>query len=136
MLRDPEGGDEIDLILLATGSEVSIALAPAGLLEDEGVAARVVSMPCWELFALQPREYREAVLPPSAAVRLAVEAGIALGWERWVGDRGGVVSVEHFGASAPGATLLERFGFTPEAVARRARELLGEPVDELEEAVA
>lgn len=134
VLREPDDG--IDLILLATGSEVSIALAAARLLADEGVATRVVSMPCWELFAVQPREYREAVLPPAVDARLAVEAGVALGWERWVGDRGGVVSIERFGASAPGATMLERFGFTPAHIARRARRLLADAVDELEETVS
>ncbi len=126
VIREPENGGEPELILLATGSEVSVALDAASLLEDEGISARVVSMPCWELFAEQPAEYREGVLPPAVEARLAVEAGISLGWERWVGPRGDVVSVERFGASAPGATMLERFGYTPPSLAHRARALLEE----------
>jgi transketolase len=114
----------VDLLLLATGSEVSVALGAADLLQEEGVAARVVSLPCWELFASQPADYRDSVLPPDVDVRLAVEAGVAQGWERWVGERGGVLSIEHYGASAPGATVLEKFGYTPASVAGRARALL------------
>ena len=126
VLRDAaNGGGEPDLILIATGSEVWVTLAAATLLEEEGVAARVVSMPCWELFAEQPEEYRESVLPPSVDARLAVEAGISLGWKRWIGSAGEAVSIERFGASAPGATVLSNFGYTPENIARRARDLLG-----------
>jgi transketolase len=125
-LWEPENGNgHPDLLLLATGSEVSVALGAARRLEEEGVSARVVSMPCWELFQAQPLEYRESVLPPDVDARLAVEAGVSLGWERWVGDQGDVVSIERFGASAPGTTVLEKFGYTPENVASRARALLG-----------
>ena len=113
-----------DLVLLATGSEVSLALAAGRRLADEGVAVRVVSMPSWELFDAQPLEYREEVLPPEVDARLAVEAGIAQGWHRWVGDRGDILSIERFGASAPGGTVLEQLGFTPENVAARAQALL------------
>ena len=113
-----------DLIVLATGSEVWVALEAAKRLADEGTHARVVSMPCWELFEAQPPEYRDEVLPPDVEARLAVEAGVALGWARWVGDGGDVVSIEHFGASAPGTTVLEKFGYTPENVASRAQALL------------
>jgi transketolase len=113
-----------DLVLLATGSEVSLALAAGRRLAGDGVAVRVVSMPCWELFEAQPVSYREEVLPPDADSRLAVEAGVSLGWHRWVGDRGDVLSVERFGASAPGEIVLERLGFTPENVAARAQALL------------
>ena len=81
-------------------------------------------MPCWELFAEQPADYREDVLPPEVAARLSVEAGISLGWERWVGDRGGSLAIDHFGASAPGTEVLERFGFTPDNVAAKAHALL------------
>ena len=124
VLREAANGNgEPDLVLVATGSEVLVTLAAATLLEAEGVAARVVSMPCWELFAEQPAEYRESVLAPGAA-RLAVEAGISLGWERWVGEAGDVVSIERFGASAPGATVLANFGYTSENIADRARALL------------
>jgi len=123
VLREASNGSP-DLVLLATGSEVSIALDAAGLLEEEGLAARVVSMPCWELFAEQAAEYRESVLPSAVDVRLAVEAGIGLGWERWVGAAGDAVSIERFGASAPGATVLAHLGYTPEGIAARARGLL------------
>jgi transketolase len=119
-----EGGEgELSLVLLATGSEVWVALEAArALAEEERV--RVVSMPCWELFQTQPAEYRDAVLPPAVEARLSVEAGVSLGWERWVGARGDTVSLERFGASAPGTTVLEKLGFTPDNVAMRARVLL------------
>jgi transketolase len=81
-------------------------------------------MPCWELFAEQPADYREEVLPPDVAARLSVEAGISLGWQRWVGDRGASLAIDHFGASAPGNEVLEHFGFTPEKVAAQAQALL------------
>ena len=116
--------DEPDLILFASGSEVALTLDAARLLEPEGVAVRVVSMPCWELFAAQPAAYRETVLPPGVDARLAVEAGVSLGWERWVGGGGDVISIERFGASAPGPTVFGKLGFTPEGVAARAQKLL------------
>ena len=109
-----------DLILIATGSEVHVALAAAKQLDEQGTHARVVSMPCWELFESQPREYRDEVLPPDVKARLSVEAGVALGWRQWVGDEGDSISIEHFGASAPGPTVLEHFGFTPDNVVVRA----------------
>jgi transketolase len=125
VLWEPEGANgDCELILIATGSEVWPTLEAGRLLEREGVCARVVSLPCLELFAVQPEEYRASVLPPCVDARLAVEAGASFGWERWVGDGGEVVSVDRFGASAPGATVLERFGFSPDAIAERARELL------------
>jgi transketolase len=125
VLRESENGNgEPDLILIATGSEVWVALEAAELLQREDVAARVVSMPCWELFEEQPSDYRDAVLPPDVEARLAVEAGVSLGWHRWVGAAGDVVSIERFGASAPGATVLSKLGYTPENVAARARLLL------------
>jgi transketolase len=113
------------LILIATGSEVQVALGARRLLEAQGIAARVVSMPSWELFEAQPPEYREAVLPAGVGARLAVEAGSPQGWHRYVGLSGDVVGMARFGASAPAPVLFERFGFTPEAVAARARTLLG-----------
>ncbi|HET6944126.1 MAG TPA: transketolase [Gaiellaceae bacterium] len=109
-----------DLILLATGSEVHVALDAALRLDEQGVHGRVVSMPCWELFDAQGREYRDQVLPPDVKARVSVEAGVALGWERWVGDEGDSISIEHFGASAPGATVLEKFGYTVDGVVERA----------------
>ncbi len=113
-----------DIILLATGSEVSLALDAARLLGEDGVASRVVSMPCWELFELQSEDYRDEVLPPGVEARLAIETGVTLGWHRWVGDRGDVFGVDRFGASAPGATVLEKFGFTPQNLVSRAEALL------------
>ncbi len=117
-----EGAPEI--ILMASGSEVSLVLRAAELLAAEGLNVRAVSFPSWELFAAQPQEYRDAVLLPRARARLAVEAGISQGWHRWVGDRGRVISVETFGASAPSKVLYEKFGLTVENVIRQARRLL------------
>jgi transketolase len=116
------GGDAPDLILLGTGSEVGKCLGAAELLAGEGVVARVVSMPCWELFEDQPDAYQDSVLPDDVPT-LAVEAGSSFGWERWADDS---VSIDRFGASAPGTTALEKFGYTPENVASRARTLLEE----------
>jgi transketolase len=114
-----------EMLLLATGSEVSVALAAQALLQKDGVSARVVSMPCWELFEQQPAGYREAVLPAPLTARVAVEAGAPLGWYKYVGARGEIVAMTRFGVSAPGKVLMERFGFTPENVAGRALGLLG-----------
>jgi transketolase len=119
------GDDDVQVILMATGSEVSVALEARDLLAGQGIAARVVSMPCWELFEAQPREYREQVLPPAVTARLAVEAGVAFGWDRHVGPAGTTVTLDRFGASAPYKVLAEQFGFTAQAVAERARALLG-----------
>jgi transketolase len=113
-----------ELLLMASGSEVSLIVAAGTLLGAEGVNVRMVSFPAWELFAAQEQEYREAVLPPSLRARLAVEAGIAQGWERWVGDGGAILSLEHYGASAPAKILFEKFGFTVENIVAKARELL------------
>ena len=113
-----------ELILIATGSEVAPALEAARELAGEGVRTRLVSMPCVELFEVQPREYRDQVLPPQVSARLAVEAGASLSWWRWVGSEGAVLGVDRFGASAPGSRVLEEFGFTGANVAARARALL------------
>ena len=121
VLWESEGANGApDLLLLATGSEVHIALDAAQQLDAQGVHARVVSMPCWELFEEQPRDYRDEVLPPDVKARLSVEAGVELGWKRWVGDDGDSISIERFGASAPGGTVLEQFGYTADAVVARA----------------
>jgi transketolase len=109
-----------DLILIATGSEVHVAVDAAKQLDGQGTHARVVSMPCWELFEAQPREYRDDVLLPDVKARLSVEAGVGLGWKQWVGDEGDSISIEHFGASAPGNTVLEKFGYTVDNVVARA----------------
>jgi transketolase len=119
-----DGPEEPDLILIATGSEVSLAMEAAARLRKEKVSVRVVNLPSWELFESAGAEYREQVLPPRVRARLAVEAGVAMGWERYVGDGGAVVAMTGFGASAPGGTVMERFGFTVDNVCSRARELL------------
>ncbi|MFF8781969.1 transketolase [Streptomyces sp. NPDC015140] len=113
-----------DVVLIATGSEVQLAVAAREALEAEGTPTRVVSMPSVEWFEEQPRAYREGVLPPSVRARVAVEAGIGLTWHRYVGDAGRIVSLEHFGASADAKTLFAEFGFTADHVAAAARESL------------
>ncbi len=118
------GTDEPDLILIATGSEVALALEAAELLAADGVAARVVSLPSWEIFDAQERAYREAVLPPSVGRRLSIEAGATFGWERYVGAEGDRFGIDTYGASAPLAALVEHFGFTAGTIASRARALL------------
>ena len=110
-------------VLIATGSEVSVALAAADVLETDGTPTRVVSMPCQEWFDEQPDDYRAKVLP-AGTVRVSVEAGIAMGWQKYTGDKGANVSLEHFGASAPGPWLFEQFGFTPSHVAEVVKGLL------------
>jgi len=112
------------LILIATGSEVSVALGARDLLAEKGIAVRVVSMPSWELFDAQPVEYRESVLPSRITARLAVEAGISMGWHKYVGPQGDVMCLDHFGASAPYKVLMQEWGFTPEVVVERALKLL------------
>jgi transketolase len=112
------------VILLATGSEVSLALEAWQKLKDEGVAARVVSMPCWELFEEQSSAYRDEVLLPAVTARLAVEAGVREGWDRYVGTRGDVICLDRFGASAPGDVALKNLGFNVENVIQRARALI------------
>ncbi|GAA3210251.1 transketolase [Streptomyces sp. XM83C] len=113
-----------EVIVIATGSEVRLAVAARELLEAEGIGTRVVSMPSVEWFEEQPEAYRESVLPPSVRARVAVEAGIGLTWHKYVGDAGRIVSLEHFGASADAETLFAEYGFTPENVAAAAREAL------------
>jgi transketolase len=114
-----------DLILIGTGSELSLVVAAQEKLAGQNIQARVVSMPSWELFDQQPQAYRDAVLPPSVRARLAVEAALPQGWHRYVGDRGDVLGVERFGASAPGNVVMEKFGFTIGHVVERAVALLG-----------
>jgi transketolase len=118
VLAEADGGKP-DAILLASGSEVHVALEARGQLEQRGVRARVVSMPCLEYFAAQPASYRDAVLPPDVRMRVAVEAAHPLSWYRWVGDAGAVVGLDHFGASAPAQRLFEEFGITSDAVVER-----------------
>jgi transketolase len=123
VLADADGGT-LELLLIATGSEVWVALEARERLQADGIATRVVSMPCWELFAEQDQSYRDEVLPPAVRARLAVEAAASFGWERWIGEDGEMIGVDRFGASAPGATVLEQYGFTPDNVTDRARRLL------------
>ena len=118
------GGEGPQVIIIATGSEVHIALEAAQALKDEGITARLVSMPSWELFDEQPSEYRDNVLPPGSRCRLSVEAGATAGWARYVGLDGASIGMSTFGASAPGGVVLERFGFTAARVAEEARKLV------------
>ena len=118
------GGSDPQIIIIATGAEVHIALEAAQALDSEGISARMVSMPSWELFDEQPGEYRDAVLPPAHRVRLSVEAGATSGWARYVGLDGASIGMSTFGASAPGGVLLERFGFTAARVVEEARKLV------------
>jgi len=110
---------------MATGSEVSLIVEAGKRLAEQGTAVRLVSFPSWELFAEQDREYRDSVLLPDVKLRLAVEAGITMGWCRWVGDNGRVIGLDHYGASAPGKTVFEQFGFTTANVEKIAKEMLG-----------
>ncbi len=113
-----------DLLLLATGSEVPLALEARALLQERGLKASVISMPSWEVFEEQPQAYKDAVLPPAMQARLAIEAGSPFGWQKYVGDHGDIIGLDHFGASAPAQVLAEQFGFTPAAVVERASSLL------------
>ncbi|HYB80696.1 MAG TPA: transketolase [Mycobacterium sp.] len=119
-----DGADEPDVVLIATGSEVQLAVEAQKILADQDIVARVVSMPCVEWFESQPEEYRDSVLPPSVSARVAVEAGVAQCWHKLVGDTGKIVSIEHYGESADYKTLFREFGFTAEAVAAAAEEVV------------
>jgi transketolase len=121
VLAEADGGSPA-VVIVATGSEVQLAVAARDVLQAEGTPTRVVSMPCREWFEAQPREYRDEVLPPAVRARVSVEAGVAQGWRDVVGDAGRTVSLEHFGASADYQTIFREFGFTPEAVADAARQ--------------
>ena len=118
VLADPDGPP--DIILMASGSEVHLVMAACQKLADKGIKARVVSMPSWELFEAMPASYREAVLPAEISARLAVEMGIPMGWERYVGAAGDIIGMDGFGASAPGPVVQEKFGFSVENVVHRA----------------
>ena len=126
VLLDPPGRPEPDSILIATGSEVALALDAARALHAEHVATRVVSMPSWELFAAQPEAYRHSVLPPSVRARVAVEAAGPMGWSRWTTDEGAMIGMEGFGASAPGERLFQEFKLTTEHIAQTVRRLLSQ----------
>jgi transketolase len=123
ILKDSDN-ETPDAILLASGSEVHIALTAAADLAGAGIDARVVSMPSWELFEAQPESYRQSVLPPEITARVAIEAGSTQGWSRYTGDRGTVIGLDHFGASAPIQELYTRFGLTAERIVETVTGLL------------
>ena len=122
ILKDSE--NEPDVILIATGSEVSLTLDAANMLNDEGIKTRVVSFPSWELFEMQSEEYREVVLPSNIKARVSVEAGVAQGWDKYVGDYGESISIDKFGASAPYDILFDNYGFTVENVVKPSKQVL------------
>jgi transketolase len=122
VLAHAAGNTPPDITLIATGSEVQLALAAREKLETQGVRARVVSLPCWNLFDAQPIEYREAVLPPDVPM-LAIEAGVSLGWRPYVGPGIAVIGVDRFGASAPGEIVMREYGFSVDHVTHRALEI-------------
>lgn len=124
VLRDATDGQKPALILIATGSEVSLIVQAAEQLESRGIAVRCVSMPSWELFEAQSQAYRDEVLPPDVTARLAVELGVAQGWQRYTGAHGDMLGIDRFGASAPAEVLLREYGFTVENVVQRAKALL------------
>ncbi|HZQ36454.1 MAG TPA: transketolase, partial [Dehalococcoidia bacterium] len=124
VLAEAEGGPP-QVIIIATGSEVQLALGAREKLASQGIRARVVSMPSWALFERQPQSYRDEVLPPQLTARVSVEAGSPQGWRKWVGDRGIIIGLDHFGASAPGEIVMEKFGFTADHVAEAAKSLVG-----------
>ena len=117
-------GDTPTAILIATGSEVPLALAAQSKLAEDGVDVRVVSMPSWELFGAQDAAYKEEVLPAAVTARLSIEAGTSFGWEKWTGSAGGSVSVDTFGASAPAHIIFENYGLTVDNVVGKTKELL------------
>jgi len=123
VLADPPGG-EPEVILIASGSELSLAVEAHRQLQGEGIRSRVVSMPSWEIFERQPQEYRDRVLPPGVTARVAIEQASTFGWERYVGSAGHVIGMHTFGASAPLKALQEKFGFEPDQVVASAKKVL------------
>ena len=123
ILKEAAGGTP-KVILMGTGTEMPPCLEAQKILEAEGIPTRVVSMPCWQFFEAQTQEYRDQVLPRSVRARVAVEAGASLGWHRWVGEDGALVTMDRYGASAPWQTNMEKFGYTGENVAEHARRIL------------
>jgi transketolase len=116
--------DNPDLLLLASGSEVHLAVQAQQRLSEDGISARVVSMPCWELFEMQPHEYKDSVLPPDVTARVAVEAGVQQGWEKYIGDNGIFIGMKTFGASAPAKQCFQKFDITIENIVASAKKLL------------
>ena len=128
IIQDAEGGKP-EVILIGTGSEVGLCVKAAAKLKEFGVKARVVSLPCWSLFGAQDESYREQILPKAVKKRVSVEAGATLGWERFTGDEGVTIGIDHYGASAPGDIIMKEFGFTAEHVAAKALTILGRAAD-------
>ncbi len=118
------GDGKPQIILMASGSELNLVVEAAALLVEKGICVRVVSFPSWELFTAQEKDYRDEVFPPGITARLAVEAGVSQGWERWVGDSGAVIAIDKFGASGPAKTLFENYGLTVEKIVEKAGEIL------------
>jgi transketolase len=123
VLRD-EGTEKPDIILISSGTEIALAVEAAEELQGQNLSVRVVSIPSWRLFDMQPESYRHQVLPPDVWARVAIEAGAPQGWHRYVGERGEIIGMNRFGASAPSKVLYEKFGFTVEKVVERALGLL------------
>jgi transketolase len=124
ILMDAPNGHP-DVILIGTGSEVHIAVDAHKLLSQQGIAARVVSMPSWERFERQSEDYRNSVLPPQVTARIAIEAGVTLGWQLWVGEKGAIMGIDEFGSSAPYQEIYKHLKLTPDDVAATAKKLLG-----------
>jgi transketolase len=122
--QNPKDAKSPQVILLATGSEVGLAISAWEKLSAEGINARVVSAPCFELFEEQPQSYQDSVLPPSVKARVGVELGVELGWQKYIGDAGKFVGLNHFGDSAPADVLMQKFGMTADAVYQAAKEVL------------
>jgi transketolase len=129
VLADPLEGEKPNIILIATGSEVNLIVGAQKKLLEYNIHARLVSMPSWELFEMQSDQYKNSVFPPDIKLRLAVEAGVPQGWERYVGDYGAIIGIERFGASAPGSVVMKEYGFTVENVVRKAIDLTKQYVD-------
>ncbi|HET9495221.1 MAG TPA: transketolase C-terminal domain-containing protein, partial [Chloroflexia bacterium] len=129
ILAEADGGKP-DLILIATGSEVHLALEARPKLQEQGIKTRVVSFPCWELFEEQDQSYRDEVLPPDVKKRISIEASAPMGWHQWVGDEGSIIGVETYGASAPAEIIFEKYGFTVDNVVQHGLAVMGkrEPV--------
>jgi transketolase len=122
--RGEDAGKAPELLLIATGSELQLAFAAAEALEKDSIAARVVSLPCWEVFEVQDQAYRDSVIPPAVRRRVSIEVGATTGWERYAGDEGAILGIDHFGASAPAGTIFEKFGFTADRVIDVARRVV------------
>jgi len=118
------GSGAPQIILMASGSEVQLAIESAETLADEGIASRVVSFPSWDLFEKQPDSYKKKVLPAEINARLAIEAGVSFGWQKWVGDAGDVLAVDRYGASAPGSKVFEEYGFTVSNIVKKAKSMI------------